>query len=164
MATHQYSCLKNPMDRGAWWMKILGVARVQTALRRKPPPRPPADSSHSGFPQCGPLLPWQASCSCLFLPSTTEGSEGPLFLIAPQPRTPHSVSPEAQLSPLWAQHAVLSSFSTSHPTCLSGSPSPQLRSPCQYIFLCFMCPKPSSSSSLVGFLHAESHMAPCPGP
>ena len=22
MATHQYSCLENPMDRGAWWAII----------------------------------------------------------------------------------------------------------------------------------------------
>ena len=24
----QYSCLENPMDRGAWWATIHGVARV----------------------------------------------------------------------------------------------------------------------------------------
>ena len=24
----QYSCLKNPMDRGAWWATVHGVARV----------------------------------------------------------------------------------------------------------------------------------------
>ena len=23
----QYSCLKNPMDRGAWWAKVSGVAK-----------------------------------------------------------------------------------------------------------------------------------------
>ena len=26
MATHQYSCLENPMDRGAWWAIVQGVA------------------------------------------------------------------------------------------------------------------------------------------
>ena len=31
----QYSCLGNPMDRGAWW---LGVARVGQDLGTKPPP------------------------------------------------------------------------------------------------------------------------------
>ena len=31
----QYSCLGNPMDRGAWW---LGVARVGQGLGTKPPP------------------------------------------------------------------------------------------------------------------------------
>jgi len=26
----QYSCLENPMDRGAWWAAVHGVARSQT--------------------------------------------------------------------------------------------------------------------------------------
>ena len=26
----QYSCLENPMDRGAWWATVLGVAKSQT--------------------------------------------------------------------------------------------------------------------------------------
>ena len=28
----QYSCLENPMDRGAWWAAVLGVAKHQTWL------------------------------------------------------------------------------------------------------------------------------------
>ena len=28
----QYSCLENPMDRGAWWAAIHGVAKSQTRL------------------------------------------------------------------------------------------------------------------------------------
>ena len=33
MATHfQYSCLKNSMDRGAWWATVHGVAKTQTRL------------------------------------------------------------------------------------------------------------------------------------
>ena len=28
----QYSCLKNPMDRGAWWATAPGVAKSQTQL------------------------------------------------------------------------------------------------------------------------------------
>ena len=28
----QYSCLENPMDRGAWWATIHGVAKSQTQL------------------------------------------------------------------------------------------------------------------------------------
>ena len=28
----QYSCLENPMDRGAWWAIIYGVAKSQTRL------------------------------------------------------------------------------------------------------------------------------------
>ena len=28
----QYSCLENPMDRGAWWATVHGVAKGQTLL------------------------------------------------------------------------------------------------------------------------------------
>ena len=33
----QYSCLENPMDRGAWWATVHGVARVGHDLVTKPP-------------------------------------------------------------------------------------------------------------------------------
>ena len=26
----QYSCLENPMDRGAWWARVHGVTKSQT--------------------------------------------------------------------------------------------------------------------------------------
>ena len=35
--THQYSCLGNPMDRGAWWAIVHGAARVRHILATKPP-------------------------------------------------------------------------------------------------------------------------------
>ena len=28
----QYSCLENPVDRGAWWAAVHGVAKIQTRL------------------------------------------------------------------------------------------------------------------------------------
>ena len=28
----QYSCLKNPIDRGAWWAAVHGVAQSRTRL------------------------------------------------------------------------------------------------------------------------------------
>ena len=28
----QYSCLENPMDRGAWWATVYGVTKSQTQL------------------------------------------------------------------------------------------------------------------------------------
>ena len=34
----QYSCLENPMDRGAWWATVHGVERVRHDLATKPPP------------------------------------------------------------------------------------------------------------------------------
>ena len=30
----QYSCLENPMDRGAWWAAVHGVAQSWTQLKR----------------------------------------------------------------------------------------------------------------------------------
>ena len=30
----QYSCLENPMDRGAWWVMIHGVTKSQTQLKQ----------------------------------------------------------------------------------------------------------------------------------
>ena len=32
----QYSCLENPMDRGAWWPTVHGVARVAHDLATNP--------------------------------------------------------------------------------------------------------------------------------
>ena len=29
----QYSCLENPVDRGAWWAAVHGVAQSQTQLK-----------------------------------------------------------------------------------------------------------------------------------
>ena len=35
----QYSCLGNPMDRGAWWTTVYGITRVgyDLATKTKPP-------------------------------------------------------------------------------------------------------------------------------
>ena len=30
----QYSCLKNPLDGGAWWAAVHGVAQSRTRLKR----------------------------------------------------------------------------------------------------------------------------------
>ena len=32
----QYSCLENPMGRGAWWATVHGVAQSQTRLSTSP--------------------------------------------------------------------------------------------------------------------------------
>ena len=34
----QYSCLENPMDRGAWWATVHAITRVRRDLTSKPPP------------------------------------------------------------------------------------------------------------------------------
>ena len=34
----QYSCLENPMDRGAWQATVHGVTRIRHDLTTKPPP------------------------------------------------------------------------------------------------------------------------------
>ena len=33
MATHSFSCLENPMDRGAWQATVHGVAKSQIRLK-----------------------------------------------------------------------------------------------------------------------------------
>ena len=38
-----YSCLENPMDRGAWRAIVHGVIRVGHSLSTKPPPPPRAE-------------------------------------------------------------------------------------------------------------------------
>ena len=38
----QYSCLKNSMDRGAWWATVHEVTRVRHDLATKSPPPPPS--------------------------------------------------------------------------------------------------------------------------
>ena len=37
MATHplQYSCLEDPMERGAWWATVHGVTKTQTRLSKQ---------------------------------------------------------------------------------------------------------------------------------
>ena len=35
----QYSCLENPMDRGAWWATVQGVPIIGHNLATKLPPR-----------------------------------------------------------------------------------------------------------------------------
>ena len=41
---NQYSFLENPMDRGAWWATVHGVARVGHGLVTKAPPRATRES------------------------------------------------------------------------------------------------------------------------
>ena len=52
----QYSCLGNPMDRGAWWAPVYGVARVGHDLLSKPPPinwgRPHCKVTHNTSLYC----------------------------------------------------------------------------------------------------------------
>ena len=87
----QYSCLENPMDGGAWWAAVYGVANSRTRLRdftflhwrRKWQPIPvflPGESPGTGEP--GGLLSmgsvtvghdWVTSLSC-----TGEGNGNPL--------------------------------------------------------------------------------------
>ena len=31
----QYSCLENPMDGGAWWVAVYGVAQSRTRLKQR---------------------------------------------------------------------------------------------------------------------------------
>ena len=42
----QYSCLGNPMDRGAWRAIVHGVARVRHDIVTKPPPPKLTEMAH----------------------------------------------------------------------------------------------------------------------
>ena len=53
----QYSCLENPMGRGAWWTMVHGVTRVGHDSATKPTPPPP---SH---PQLGIFPTKEGNCS-----------------------------------------------------------------------------------------------------
>ena len=50
-----YSCLKNPMDGGAWWAAIYGVAQSQTRLKRL---------SSSSSSTCMDEAYWKCSKNC----------------------------------------------------------------------------------------------------
>ena len=41
----QYSCLENPMDRGAWWATVHRVAKSRTGLKQQPACMQPSVSS-----------------------------------------------------------------------------------------------------------------------
>ena len=45
--TLQYSCLGDPMDRGAWWATVHGIAGVRHDLVAKPPPLIPINQPNN---------------------------------------------------------------------------------------------------------------------
>ena len=47
----QYSCLRSPMDRGAWWATVYEVTRVGHDLLTKPPPPQPNVYKWKKFPK-----------------------------------------------------------------------------------------------------------------
>ena len=60
----QYSCLENPMDRGAWWATVHGVAESWTRL---------SDFTHS---LTHSLPPWDTWCHLHFTNEKTENKQG----------------------------------------------------------------------------------------
>ena len=80
----QYSCLENPMDRGAWWATVHGVARIIHDVATKPlllittiqltlfthstlPPRPRPSGNHHSLPRTSVLcLIWSVPLFCLY--------------------------------------------------------------------------------------------------
>ena len=61
----QYSCLGNPMDRGAWWATVHGV-RVGYNLATKPqPPQQPSNKQRQNLIQSfdsNPSFPHHVTC------------------------------------------------------------------------------------------------------
>ena len=68
----QYSCLENPMDRGAWWATVHGVAQSRTRLKR-------LSSSSSNLPHM------HTHVIRLIISSATENGE---ILYSPQKTRP----------------------------------------------------------------------------
>ena len=95
----QYSCLENPVDRGAWWATVHGVTQSQTWLKRL--------SMHAciGEGNGNPL-----QCACLEDPRD-RGAWWAAIYGVPQSRT---------------QLKQLSSSSSSLPHCIQKSESPLL--------------------------------------
>ena len=80
----QYSCLENPMDRGAWWVTVHAVARIIHDVATKPlllittiqltlfthstlPPRPRPSGNHHSLPRTSVLcLIWSVPLFCLY--------------------------------------------------------------------------------------------------
>ena len=52
----QYSCLKNPMARGAWWALVHGVTTVGHDLVTKPPPPCRPEQKYISCSYMSPLL------------------------------------------------------------------------------------------------------------
>ena len=52
----QYSCLENPMDRGAWWATVHGVAKSQTQPKRLSTHPARTQGSNLVLPHCTQTL------------------------------------------------------------------------------------------------------------
>ena len=59
----QYSCLGNPMDRGAWWAIVHGVAKSQTRL---------SDSEHT-------VILWLPYCFTIYWPTSCKNPHNPFI-------------------------------------------------------------------------------------
>ena len=99
----QYSCLENPMDRGAWWATVHGVAQSRTRLKRL--------STHAWsrmFLSC--FSPWQLS---LILQKLTFGELRSVFKVRLGERSPsvQVLYVAYKLLPLAGSGAVSVSFS-----------------------------------------------------
>ena len=69
----QYSCLENPMDRGAWWAIVHGIKKSRTGLKRLSThailivytcQSPSPSSSHPLFPTWHPFASSLCLCLC----------------------------------------------------------------------------------------------------
>ena len=78
--TLQYSCLENPMDRGAWWATVHGVATVGHNWATEPPPpsgksSPQCWAHFTGFPS-PKSWPWDFCLSCYLFKTFSLGGGG----------------------------------------------------------------------------------------
>ena len=100
----QYSCLGNPIDRGAWWTTVHGAARVGHDLAATPPPPTRLEECFflvSFTWMQMPPLPWRCRCG----DTDCSPAEHPFSHLYPFSHSTlwllHMVPTSAVCSPLW---------------------------------------------------------------
>ena len=86
----RYSCLGNPMDRGAWWAMVHAAAAAAKSLQSCPTLCDPIDGSHQAPPSLG--FSRQEHWSGLPFPSPMHESESEVAQSCPTLRDPMGCS------------------------------------------------------------------------
>ena len=100
-----YSCLENPMDRGAWWATVHGIKRVRHDWATKPPPTTTCECCQFYLRNTLarlPTLPFALPFTCW------------LGFASPQASLPEPLSLSMQLRPSCDDHCPEAWFHSAH--------------------------------------------------